>query len=326
MNKVSVIVPVYNAEKYISRCLDSILSQTFTEFEIILVNDGSTDSTEAICRNYMKKDGRIFYFAQQNAGPDFARKKGIEESTGSLLMFVDADDYIEKSMIQKMYEQMEGSTVDLVCCQMARVDNGGKKRSICNLKECYIDCTSIEENLHHYFATRYINSSYGTKLFKKSLLDGYEYLKDSMVGEDVSIVLYLLQKAQHVRIMEDELYFYYWNGNSISHSGYSKRHLVSLNNYIKIKKQLLEKKIVKEAEVSGFFAEYEMAVATAMSRNWTIDKNAVKLLRNDLEEYMRGIMKNVYTPFYMKACIAMYVYFPYLFMGIYHGIYKLTGR
>lgn len=326
MNKVSIIIPMYNSEKYIARCLDSILRQTFSEFEVILVNDGSIDSTESICHEYIRKDNRVSYFYQQNAGPDFARKKGIEEAKGTLLMFVDADDYIENTMLEVLYNQMEESCVDMVCCQMAREDSAGNRKSICGMKEARIDCSSVEENLHHYFATRYINSSYGTKLFRKSLLEDYVYLKDSVIGEDVSIILYLLQQTGRVRIINDELYYYYWNGNSISHSGYSKRHYISLQNYIKVKNELLEKNIAKEAEVVGFFAEYEMAVATAMSRSWTIDKAAMCLLRKDLKEHMHGILKNSYTPFYMKVCVIMYVYLPYLFMGIYFGIYKLTGR
>lgn len=234
--KVSVIVPMYNSEKYISRCLDSILQQTFSEFEIILVDDGLTDLTAQIFHRYMEGDERIYYYYQQNAGPDFARKRGIEESSGTLLMFVDADDFIKESMLEILYSQMELSEADVVCCQMARTDSTGNLKTISGMQEECIDCFSVEENLHHYFATRYINSSYGTKLFRKELLNEYEYLKDSVIGEDVSIILYLFQQTNRVRIINDELYLYYWNGNSISHSGYSTRHYVSLINYIKVKK------------------------------------------------------------------------------------------
>ena len=324
--KVSIIIPLYNVEQYISRCLDSILKQTYSELEIILVDDGSGDSTSQICQEYVKYDKRVSYYYQKNAGPDYARKKGIEEAGGTLLMFVDADDYIERDMLQILYNHMKESDADMICCQMARVDDGGKKTSNNNMKQEYIDCHSVKENLHHYFATRYINSSYGTKLFKKELLQGYEYLKESVIGEDVSIVLYLLQQTDRVRIIKDELYLYYWNQDSISHSGYSARHYSSLLNYIKVKEHLLNQNIAEASEVNGFFAEYEMAVATAMSRTWTIDKNAMNVLRQELKDDLSSILKNRYTPFYMKVCIAMYVYFPYLFMGIYHGIYKLTGR
>ena len=326
MKKISIIVPMYNSEKYISRCLDSILHQTFSDFEIILVDDGSTDSTAQICHSYVDKHTRISYFYQENAGPDYARKKGIEEATGAFLVFVDADDYIESTMLEVLYKEMEKSGADLVCCQMAREDSAGKRTAITDMKEACIDCNSVEDNLHHYFATRYINSSYGTKLIRKELLKDYEYLKESVIGEDVAIILYLLQQADKVRIINCGLYQYYWNGNSISHSGYSKRHYISLINYIKVKKGLLEKNIAKETEVHGFFAEYEMAVATAMSRNWMIDKAAMNLLRKDLKECMCSILKNSYTPFYMKVCVVMYTYLPYLFMGIYRGIYKITGR
>jgi len=326
MIDVSIVVPMYNSEKYIGRCLDSVLRQTYTNFEVVLVDDGSTDATAKVCSEYIRRDERIVYVCQQNAGPDYARKKGIEKARGTWLVFVDADDYIDDSMLEILYKEMEDSKADMVCCQMAREDATGKRISITAMQDSCIDCFSIEDNLHHYFATRYINSSYGTKLIRKSLLDEYEYLEESVIGEDVAIVLYILQQTSRVRIINRELYFYYWNGNSISHSGYSRRHYISLLNYIKVKKELWEKRIADKREAAGFFAEYEMAVATAMSRSWTIDKGAMKTLRCDLKEYMADILKNKYTAFYMKVCVVLYAYFPYLFMCIYFAIYKMTGR
>lgn len=103
MNLISVIVPVYNVEMYLARCIDSLISQTFDDLEIILVNDGSTDASSQICEDYAKKDSRVKVYHQENAGVSVARNKGIEKATGDYLAFVDSDDWLETVMYEKMY-------------------------------------------------------------------------------------------------------------------------------------------------------------------------------------------------------------------------------
>ena len=98
--KVSIIVPIYNSEKYMNKCIESILNQTLTEIEIILVNDGSTDNSGKIIDNYAKKDNRIKVIHQQNSGPSVARNKGISTAKGKYIGFVDSDDYIESTMYE----------------------------------------------------------------------------------------------------------------------------------------------------------------------------------------------------------------------------------
>ncbi|MGN0157315.1 MAG: glycosyltransferase family 2 protein [Lachnospiraceae bacterium] len=326
MSEVSVIVPMYNAERYLRRCLDSILSQTFTEFELLLIDDGSTDKTDVIAKEYCERDSRVRYIRQENAGPDYARKRGIEEATGEYLMFVDADDYIRIDMIQNLYRELKEHHADFVCSQMMRVDTVGKKWNDCNMKESALESHSVRENLYHFFVTRYISGSYDTKLFEKKLLKDYKFLKESVIGEDVSVILYILQHAKCVRILKEAYYFYFWNENSISHSGYTKRHKISLQNYIQVKESLLAKGYIEPEVICGFFAEYEMAAATAMSRSWYFDKETIAILKNDLRKSMKEILKNRHTSFYMKVCIVMFRYCPYLFMGIYRMIYLMTGR
>ena len=102
--KISVIVPVYNAEKYISRCVDSILSQNSVDFELLLVDDGSSDDSLKICKRYEKMDNRVRVFSQGNSGPSSARNLGLERATGEYITFVDSDDWIEGGFFQKILE------------------------------------------------------------------------------------------------------------------------------------------------------------------------------------------------------------------------------
>lgn len=125
MPKVSVIVPVYNVEKYLDRCIQSILNQTFTDFELILVNDGSPDNCGKICDEYAKKDNRVKVIHKQNAGVSAARNTGIDKACGEYIMFVDSDDYIDLDMLKKMLS-MSSSSVDLIVSsiKMITMDNG----------------------------------------------------------------------------------------------------------------------------------------------------------------------------------------------------------
>ena len=115
--KISIIIPIYNAEKFIARCIESLLQQTLTEIEIICINDGSTDNSLNILESYKKNDSRIKIINKENDGVSAARNKGIIESTSKYIMFVDADDYVLPKMCQKLYEYAEKSDTDIVQCQ-----------------------------------------------------------------------------------------------------------------------------------------------------------------------------------------------------------------
>lgn len=111
---ISIIMPVYNAEKYLNRSIESVMNQTYKNIEIILVNDGSTDASLTICSNYQKADSRIKLINQKNSGVSAARNRGIDEATGTYIMFIDSDDYIEKNMIEDMVGKITENDIDLV--------------------------------------------------------------------------------------------------------------------------------------------------------------------------------------------------------------------
>ena len=104
--KISVIIPVYNVEKWLNKCVDSILSQSYENFEVILVNDGSTDKSGDICDKYLKEDNRVKVFDILNSGQSVARNIGLKEAKGDYILFIDSDDYIEKNTLKRMYEKI----------------------------------------------------------------------------------------------------------------------------------------------------------------------------------------------------------------------------
>ena len=127
MYKISVIVPVYNAEKYLEKCLDSLINQTLSEIEIILVNDGSKDNSQEIIEKYLSKyPEKIKSYIKENGGQASARNLGIKEATGDFIAFVDSDDWIELDMYEKLYNKANNDNLDIVCCNTYLVINGEK--------------------------------------------------------------------------------------------------------------------------------------------------------------------------------------------------------
>lgn len=323
---ISVIIPVYNAAKTLRRAIDSILNQTYTDYEIILIDDGSKDESALICNEYADNDSRIHYFYQDNQGPDMARKAGTVKAKGEYLMYLDSDDYIKPETLQKMLDSLLENDADFVCCNLTRFNESKEWPLIGSSKELTI-LNGQNELYKAFFVDRSLPGGYPAKLIKTKLIKDYPFVKDSVIGEDVTAILYVISHSSKVCLLPNPYYMYYWNLSSISHSGYTKRHEVSLKNYIDVKEHLLESDINLEKKyIVGFFAEYEMAVATAMARAKVYDKPCALILKNDLSKTNKDIKACEITPLHMKICISLYLINPKLFIKMYRVLYLLTGR
>lgn len=205
---ISVIVPIYNVEEYIRDCLDSILNQTYDEFEVILVDDGSTDSSYEIAAEYALRDNRIKVIRQNNGGVSSARNKGLNEVSGEYLTFVDADDYIAVNYLESLVRPLQYFECDIVFSGMIDFDKSGIKNSITlNQRswrfESSEDCVS--------FFKQELNTSPVAKLYKLSLIREYGLCFDTglSLGEDFKFNL--------------EYFKYIKSAYSISYSGYYYR-------------------------------------------------------------------------------------------------------
>lgn len=326
MNKVSIIIPVFNAISYLDRCVMSVLEQTYPNIEVILVDDGSTDGSSEICDKYTKVKDSVVVLHQKNQGPALARKHGIQIAKGEYVLFVDADDWINKKMIERLMTEVMQTKGDMICSQFVRVKDSGELIHESYMKEEAVDCVKKEDNIHHFFKTRYINGSCGGKLIKRVLFENIQINEESKIGEDISMIVALLLQAKQVRVINKELYNYYWNTSSISHTGYTEGHRNGLLNYIQLRDSLLREYPIEQKAIAGYFAEYEMAVITAMCRNKCYNKDAIYILRNDLYQNRVLIRKNKGTPIYMKICAGLIVIEPTLFIALFRCIHKLTGR
>lgn len=174
MNKVSIIVPIFNMEKYLNKCIDSISKQTYSNIEIILINDGSIDSSEKIALRWAKKDSRIIYVYQNNMGSGIARNNGLSKATGKYIMFIDPDDWIEKNAIEQFVTQMEINNADLIiaCAWNEYFDKNGNliEKKCDDFEDEYInDIKKIQNKYVTLFLENAINSPWN-KMYKLDII------------------------------------------------------------------------------------------------------------------------------------------------------------
>ena len=205
-NKISVIVPIYNAEKYLKKCIDSLVNQTKKELEIILVNDGSTDNTEKIIKKYT--DERIKYYKNDNHGIGYTRNFGINKATGKYIMFLDSDDYVEKNICEELFNKAEKDDLDLVVCDFYKEYENGKKEEIITKS---FNNSSLKNNPD--IITEYLAP--WAKLYKRDLLvnNNIKFV-ENLKYEDAPFVIEALDKAKSIGKVDKCLVHYIIHGNS----------------------------------------------------------------------------------------------------------------
>ena len=291
MNKVSVIIPIYNVEKYLEKCLDSIIKQSYTNLEIILVNDGSTDSSREICLRYLEKDKRFKLIEQINQGISVTRNTGLENMTGDYLLYIDPDDYIAPNMIEILVQNIEEHQADMATCGIYNVykdrtipQYSKHERYLCDAKEAYRQILIGEK----------IPGSLCNKLIR------YEFVKDLRfpVGrhyEDAFFHIDLMQNIQTVYVDTQPLYYYVHREGRITTAKYQKSSYDIINAYEKnlhmIKKKYPE--LLKEAEFREMWAYFIVLDRMLVEKEfWKID--GYKKVRTYLKRNVFKVLKNPY--------------------------------
>ena len=205
MTDISIIVPIYNAEKYLNKCIDSLVNQTKKELEFILINDGSTDSSEDIIKSY--KDKRIKYFKNKNQGIGKTRNFGIDKATGKYLMFLDSDDYLDINACEKLYNKAIKEKSDLVVFDFYRVEETLKEVTINNFKS-----SSLKENPNLLLD---INLGPCNKLIKRELIDkNNTRFNEELKYEDTPFVTEIIKNANKISKLNEYLHYYVIHSNS----------------------------------------------------------------------------------------------------------------
>ena len=227
---ISIIVPVYNVENYLEECLDSIKNQTYTDIEVILVNDGSTDNSQAICEKYCKQDPRFHLINQENQGQSVARNRGVKESVGKFIMFVDSDDVIKRDMLQQLMKYMD-TGIDIVECdftedkEIYNIKNRQLKIEEFTSSEALKKCLDLE-----------IKWSPVAKLYRRKIIEETPFL-ENLIYEDLYSGIVSLKYIEKMRKINYIGYYYRIHPRSTMRRKFDSKNL----DLFKIGDALLEK-------------------------------------------------------------------------------------
>lgn len=282
---VSVIIPVYNTEKYLSSCIDSVLQQTYVSLEIILVDDGSTDSSASICDVYTQKHDNIKVIHIQNSGPATAKNEGLKLAQGNYIALTDSDDKMEPLMLHKMVMAGYEHHADIICCNYKQIDENGNISHLNSTYKQYV--LDHEEGLVHFFSKDKIYSQCWTKLYKRQMLIDYHIENDPGLRTDEDFIFNIraFVKAQTTVIIDEPLYVYTHRQNSLAHAYYKKNISQYIDNRIKrvhITQEAVknETAIVKEWSTVHIIMYYnELLGKVALFPKFYTDKRILEILK-----------------------------------------------
>lgn len=287
---ISVIIPMYNAEQYIQRCLNSIIRQTvFEQLEVIIVNDGSDDNSEYIVKEYTKKYSNIICYHTKNRGVSHARNIGLDKSNGEYVVFVDSDDYIDEEYISKLVAYSNDCSI--VCSGfIAEYKNKRVKNFIQKEQE-----VSSSEAIHDFLIGKNINPNVWSKAFKRSVIEKIRFDESKTVAEDRLFLFYCLANSKSIKYMTSCGYHYTINEQSIVRSKFSFKNFQSILAVEEINKKIAIL-FPEHIDVSeSLLIDSKCRIYADMYRNNVQNQfsNEYKILRNDIKNY--SIIKKIKT-------------------------------
>lgn len=292
-NTISIIVPVYNAEKYLKRCIDSILSQTEKNFECILIDDGSTDNSSIIMNNYLELDQRLKVLQKKNAGVSSARNIGLDMAKGDYIVFIDADDYVSETYLANLLSAISNDSDLAVSFAIECNGFGGET------KEVYQEAVLIKNNFYRLFTDydfAWHTSPWG-KIYKRSIIEKLHLRFDEHlnIGEDLYFLYTYINSTNKIQITHyTDYYYFYNNGNSLTKKTYSLD--IEMYTYKQIS-FLINKLIIGHGLKGVAFtrimwtkASYCRRVLNALYDNTTNRKQRLNVLNNiDTDAYCKYI-------------------------------------
>ncbi len=326
---ISVIVPVYNIAKYLPKCIESIINQTYNAIEILLINDGSTDESGKICDEYAKKDNRIKVIHQNNQGISATRNTGIKASTCDYIVFIDSDDYINEDYLETLYNCITKTNSDVasVNYNVIKQDgtilyNGSKETELKENELITIEGTNIIKEL---LSQKILKNFVWNKIYKKSIICEFQV---GINYEDMAFTLEVLSKASKVSFINKSCYNYVKRDDSIT-ATISEENLQDFGKAIEERYKIVKKKF-KELEPYNIYAFLESSLALSTKyviterKYKTIEKQVTKfnkILLNYLKENEEEFFKLLND--YQKSCICLMKYNTELYFNFLNERQKL---
>lgn len=291
MPEISIITPVYQAEKFLKKCVDSILSQSFPDWELLLIDDGSSDKSGKICRAYAEQDARIHYHRKENGGVSSARNLGVELAKGKYLTFVDSDDFIAEDLLQTLYHLAEKYDAQMSICRGYDLYEG---RPLPELrKEGTEFVTDGEEGLRHVMKARVFGVMPWGKLYRREIFEGVIY-PEKTIAEDAYVIVPLMEHCKRVVFSTAQKYYYVHRRESLTTSGFRWSDLGSVEVWDH-NRSVVEKRhpaLKKEAGVrccwARFFVLDKLMLVEQMD---TEEKALAKKIAKELRHYPRLVLE-----------------------------------
>lgn len=310
--QISIIVPVYNVQDYLEKCLDSILNQTLTDFEVILVDDGSKDNSSIICDQYVRKDSRIKVIHQDNNGVSHARNRGLDLATGDYIGFVDPDDYIDERMYEFLVHKIEEVGADLAICSFLVAT---KDEVIAYNNGAEYQFFNQEQAIQYYFNERlpFDYSFLCNKLFHKKLFKEIRLNPKLSVQEDSEVLIRILDLCSSIVYIPDSLYVYYVRADSATRSKLTLKQLTgadSLYEVYKYTKHSLPK--YSKYALNKYLLYYFNLVIELVKNEKDFNKEYF-IFRKKLNNSYFSILFNTTIPFKYKVHSTMYLFVPKIY-------------
>ncbi len=314
--KISVIVPVYNVEAYLERCVESILQQTYANFELFLINDGSTDSSGVICDNLASQHENVKVYHLENAGVSNARNTGIKLATGAWITFIDSDDFVTKDYLEILIGAVDDEeSVGFTIAPLHHINNGiitdlpphsGKK-----------EIWSTEETMKELLMTTRTSFFPVAKLFKRELLADEKFNVDYHLAEDALFLTELLLKTRCSSVFIDKPIYYYDHREGSATTSVNQHVFDTIEVYKKIIDQVSQafpnlKYELKNRECWSYITVYDKIIFTSSEQ---YQKEKVEL-RTWIIQHRREIWKDAYFTRFRKIAILSLVFSPWLYKKI----------
>lgn len=309
---ISIIVPVYNVESYLPKCLDSIINQSYKNIEIFLINDGSTDESLAICERYQKYDNRITIFNQEHLGPSSSRNLGLDNAKGNFISFIDSDDYVAHNFISNLYSLLKNTSSDIVVCNYLHVTDSQSNLPLLGNTPIIIKEYSGCEYLHELYCRDFAVGRVvvWNKLYSRKIWDEIRFPVGKL-NEDEGVVHYVYDKANKIVITSEILYFYVKRQGSIMNVSLEMVierdlfYLEALTQRLDFLKQrgylrLREKTLARKARV----------VKNIYKNNNKLNNRSAKfdlIVYNDLKENLKFYLKNSFIKLDLRLKL-LYIY------------------
>ena len=278
---ISVIMPVFNVEKYLSIAVESVLNQTFDDFELILVDDGSEDKSGIICDQYSLRDKRIHVIHKKNSGLSSSREVGVKQAIGEYLHFVDSDDWIDKEMLESLIYTMQLDTTIDISCSMIDVSHNFKG----NIKGKFL----MDDALCFLLQSK-ISWSLCGKLFKREVFSDIDFDDHIVCGEDLLTNWKLFHKSQYVYCVQKNFYHYRYRENSLTHSIVWSKKLTIIDVFFLINNQLKDKKDKYKSIIGNHLVnEYIYIISKMCWNNFEENKYDIDFYCNKLKHNIKLI-------------------------------------